>query len=1086
MTHLCPQCGSAIDSESPEGLCPSCLLTTAKPSSAPADQETSANPAAGQTITRESFKEGVGTIIGNYKLLQLIGEGGFGSVFMAEQLRPVHRRVALKVIKLGMDTRQVIARFEAERQALAMMDHPNIAKILDAGETAGGRPYFVMELVRGIPITEYCDTNKLTTADRLHLFIAVCNAVQHAHQKGIIHRDIKPTNVLVTLHDGTPVPKLIDFGIAKATQARLTEMTMFTEFRQLIGTPAYMSPEQAEISGLDVDTRSDIYSLGVLLYELLTGTTPFDPKEMRSAAYAEIQRIIREVDPPKPSTRLSTLGEPLATVAANRSVEPRTLGQLVRGDLDWVVMKAMEKDRTRRYQSAGDLARDIGRHLSDQPVEAGPPSASYRLRKFVRRNRTVVFTSIAAFVLILIAGATYIHGIRAAQLKTQLALDEASAQRAEAQTQKRLADRQRDEAQKQERIAKSANGFLSTMLSSADPEKLLGDKVTVVQAIEAAEKQLDSGSGQIDPLTEASLRDTIGKTLYGLGRYNEAEPNLRRALALRRQALPHVCEEMFTSLTNLGMLLGDEHKLEEAEDSMREALSIARQGLPAKDPEIDTALNNLSVVLTQENDRIKWDEAEKLLREALQLRQARIPIDRTAISSSLNNLAGLYVAEERYSDAQPLYQEALRIDRAALPAGHPDIAIDLIDLARVVGPEESEKDYREALEIDRKALPAGHPVIASLLYNLAILLQNQGRLAEAEKVYREALQIQQTALPPTHPQRAMTMTNLANLLEQDHRPAEAEPLYLGALEIFGTKDDVDLAHCLEGLGVLLMNHQRLAEAEPRLRQALEVHRRVLPAGHPDLANDLCNLASVLADRKEAPEAEKLYTEATEILRKAGPDRRSELTRCLTQFAILLASEKKMDRAIEMFREVLAIDREILPAGSADLGRDLNNLAFELAAQNKDQEAEMLYREALDARRKFLPERYEDVTQTINNLARLLLHQKNDAEAESLYREQLKIVTQVPHPITLEIARAQNDLGAVLSHGEKYVEAEPLIRAALDVRQKELGPLDDDTKTTVTGLAWLLDHTGRSKEASELRAAHGITDAATRPAGSASP
>jgi WD40 repeat protein/tetratricopeptide (TPR) repeat protein len=354
------------------------------------------------TFDYSPLTEKPGTIIGRYKLLQQIGEGGFGVVYMAEQEKPIRRRVALKIIKLGMDTKQVIARFEAERQALAMMDHPNIARVLDAGATDTGRPYFVMELVKGIPITEYCDKNNLDTRQRLDLFINVCKAVQHAHQKGIIHRDIKPTNVMITLHDGIPVPKVIDFGIAKATQQRLTEKTLFTEFRQFIGTPEYMSPEQAEMSGLDVDTRTDIYALGVLLYELLTGTTPFGDKELRSAAYDEIRRIIREDEPPKPSTKLSTLGEALTDVAKHRNSGPNQLRRMIRGELDWIVLKTLEKDRTRRYETANGLVRDVQRYLADEPVVAGPPSTVYRVRKFVRRNKAAVMTTAAIAAVIVI------------------------------------------------------------------------------------------------------------------------------------------------------------------------------------------------------------------------------------------------------------------------------------------------------------------------------------------------------------------------------------------------------------------------------------------------------------------------------------------------------------------------------------------------------------------------------------------------------------------------------------------------------------------------------------------------------------
>jgi WD40 repeat protein/serine/threonine protein kinase len=344
-------------------------------------------PGLNGTLAAATIAEQPGTVIGQYKLLEQIGEGGFGVVFMAEQTAPVRRKVALKIIKPGMDTRQVIARFEAERQALALMDHANIARVLDAGATATGRPYFVMELVRGVQITDFCDQNHLSVSERLQLFVNICQAVQHAHQKGIIHRDIKPSNVLVTRHDGAPVVKIIDFGVAKATGQQLTEKTLFTNFAQMIGTPLYMSPEQAELSSLDIDTRSDIYSLGVLLYELLTGTTPFDQEQLRQASYDEIRRIIREEEPARPSTRISTLQAAATTVSVNRKSDPKRLSQLFRGELDWIVMKALEKDRNRRYDSASALAADVLRYLNDEPVQACPPSALYRLRKFARRNK---------------------------------------------------------------------------------------------------------------------------------------------------------------------------------------------------------------------------------------------------------------------------------------------------------------------------------------------------------------------------------------------------------------------------------------------------------------------------------------------------------------------------------------------------------------------------------------------------------------------------------------------------------------------------------------------------------------------------
>ncbi len=730
-----------------------------------------------------------GDHIGRYKLLERIGEGGFGLVYVAEQRQPVKRRVALKIIKLGMDTEQVIARFEAERQALAMMDHPNIAKVHDAGATDTGRPYFVMELVRGIPITEYCDTEKLDTQSRLNLFASVCHAIQHAHQKGVIHRDIKPNNVMVTLHDGVPVPKVIDFGIAKATNAELTEKTIYTQHRQMIGTPAYMSPEQAEMSGLDVDTRSDIYSLGVLLYELLTGTTPLNPERLRSAAYGELQRIIREEDPDKPSTRVSGLrSEPstpphshasaqptsnvssrqddhraqslISDIAKQRRIDPNSLTRSLRGDLDWIVMKCLEKDRTRRYETANAIASDIQRHLQDQPVEAGPPTATYRFRKFARRNKVALFTTTTVAASFVLGLTLALYGLFAA-------------------------DRQRAIADQEKAVAQAVNYFLTDdLLAAVAPSSRAGrgKDVLMRDVLDQAALRVDRASspgGRFEkmPVVEASIRATLGSTYLQLGEYSSAELHLEKAHLLRQRELGVEHPHTLTSMHDLAYLYREQGRRDEAERLYTKTLEIRKRVLGDENRGTLDSMNNLASLY---NSMGRHDEAEPLHVETLEIRSRVLGAEHRSTLASMNNLASLYTKQSRYDEAERLFVETLGIMRRVLGADAPytlNCANNLASLYAGQGHyDQAEPLFTETLEIRKRILGEEHPATLISMANLAGLYTDQGRYDKAEPLYVETLEIKKRVLGEAHPSTLATMKQLSNLYANQEKSTEALPL----------------------------------------------------------------------------------------------------------------------------------------------------------------------------------------------------------------------------------------------------------------------------------------------------------------------
>ena len=638
-SHKCPRCGAELPPEAAGDHCVSCLLQLGLAAGQPTAPTGTQPDTIRINLTAPTPAEKPGDRIGRYKLLQQIGEGGCGVVYMAEQAEPVRRRVALKVIKLGMDTRQVIARFEAERQALAMMDHPNIARVLDAGATDAGRPYFVMELVRGIKITDYCDQQKLSTRQRLDLFVQVCQAVQHAHQKGVIHRDLKPSNILVTEQDGKAVPKIIDFGIAKATTAApLTDKTLFTAFEQFIGTPAYMSPEQAGLGGLDVDTRSDVYSLGVLLYELLTGKQPFDSVALRRSAIDEILRTIREQEPPRPSASLTTLTEQELTIAAQRrQTEPAKFSNLLRGDLDWIVMKCLAKERARRYETANGLASDIRHHLNCEPVLARPPSRLYEFQRTVRRHKygfaaaSVVFAALSLGLGIVIWS---LAQERAARLR---------------------ADNEAAKSRETANFAINTIEDLDSIIMQSQDRKLLLNFLDQISA------RVNDFTNQ--PSFEAELELALGVVNIYAGRDTNAEPRLRHSLDLWQKVPGQKNERIGEALVWLAQALNKQGKYAEAEPLARQGLEIVRKNLAGDDPFVSTALARLGFALQGEK---KYDEAEVAFREQLATQTQKLGGDDPRLAASLNNVARILILQGKTAEAGSLNEKVIMLQKDTL------------------------------------------------------------------------------------------------------------------------------------------------------------------------------------------------------------------------------------------------------------------------------------------------------------------------------------------------------------------------------------------------------------------------------------
>ena len=774
-------------------------------------------------------------MIGPYRLVQRIGEGGMGEVWLAEQKSPVRRQVALKVIKAGMDTAHVVARFEAERQALAMMDHPAIAKVLDAGGTPHGRPYFVMEYVPGEPITTYCNRHKLSTRDRLDLFLQVCDGVHHAHQRGIIHRDLKPSNILLTMLDARPVPKIIDFGLAKAIAQTLTDRTLYTELGTLMGTLEYMSPEQAEMTGLDIDTRTDVYALGVILYELLTGVLPFDAKQLRDKGFDEIRRTIREVEPPRPSARVapgSTLSPP------SLRADVAGLAQELRGDLDWITMRAIEKDRTRRFGSAADLAADVRRHFDHLPVTASPPSTLYRIRKFARRHRVgMSVAATLATVLVAFTTTTAIQARRVAQ--------------------------ERDRANQEAEIARAVNEFLqndllaqASVAQQARPDIKPDPDLKVRTALDRAAARIQ-GKFERQPLVGAAIRQTIGATYGELGLFAEAQQQFERALELRRRVLGEKHTDTLKSVNDLAFL-------------------YRRQG--------------------------KFEQAEPLMANALEAHLEVYGEEHAATLETMNNLAGLYREQGKYGEAERLFERALNLRHRIHGEESPETLVTMNDLGLLYWTEgkltQADAMYNRALEIRQRVSGKEHPETLTVMGNLGTLYYRQGEYARAEPLLRELLEIRRRLQGSEHPSTLVAMNNLAMTYKARGQYGLAEPLLLKTLDlrrrVLGETHPNTL-RTKHNLGMLYVNEGRHRESEGLLSEVLDARSRVLGTQHPETTETVTSLARVRVRRGKYREAELLLREAPSSCEATAADS-WERYNCESVLGASLAGQKKYAQA----------------------------------------------------------------------------------------------------------------------------------------------------------------------------------------------
>lgn len=812
----------------------------------------------------QPVSEKPGAIIGNYRLLQLIGEGGMGVVYRATSIDSPDRQVALKIVKPGIGADQVCNRFDVEVQTLAKMDHPNIASVLDSGTTESGRPYLVMELVDGTPLTNYCDHHLLHPKERLKLFIPICQAVQHAHQKGIIHRDIKPSNVLVTMCDGYPTPKLIDFGVAKCTNPRLTRESMFTQVGQIIGTLEYMSPEQANLGGLDVDTRSDIYSLGVMLYELLTSVTPIDRCLLRSLAFDEIMRHIREEDPPRPSLRLGILRN-IGNVAADRQVDPKRLAALLRGDLDWIVMKAIEKDRTRRYETAIELARDIQRHFDDETVVACPPSTVHRLCKFARRNRIALSTAalVSVSLTVGITGTTW-QAVRATSQRNRAIQAEENARK------------QAVRADREAAIAKAVNQFMhEDLLSSAGPNVEPNRDLKVRTVLDRASREIGLRFRD-QPLVQAQVHRTLGNVYADLGEYENARLHLGQSRELLEQNRGVSHRETLLTVGALGRVYSRDGEYRLAEQLLAPALDVS---LRKYGPDEPCTLSLMSAIASNERFLGHFAESERILRRLLKLRRRLLHSDHPNVLGDMHDLAATLFEQGRYREAESLLMEVLNLQESSLGKTHPRVLKTRSSLACTISHqgryEEAEEQYQSIMESASHVLGNEHPYTLLCMSNLPLIIREQGRYEEAESLNREVLDALRRVLGAEHPLTLSSMHNLAMIIHDQKRLSESESInrdVLKARRRTFQSNHPDILKSMHNLAVVLDDQNRTLDAQRLHQEVLRVRKQTLRSGHPDTFKSIFNLAKLALEQGNYAEAEELYRElAAGYSQTYGPD-----------------------------------------------------------------------------------------------------------------------------------------------------------------------------------------------------------------------